>query len=181
MKDSEGPPPRQADTPVPDSEGPPPRQADTPVPDSEGPPPRQADTPVPFDDGVGTGWATGITEVHARWSAPLPPPEAMREYESLLPGATRRLFDQYEKQSDHRIQMESDMAPAVRRTLLRGQWMSYSLAMTAMVLSGVLAVWGRGIVSILVASLVIIPIASLAAVLIAGRRGARGKARKLQP
>lgn len=122
-------------------------------------------------------WTTGVAEFRAQWSAPLPPPAVFREYEALLPGATQRLFNLHEEQVNHRIEMEQQMAPTVRKAHLRGQWMSYSLALTALVLSGVMAVWGRGVVAGLVAGLVIVPIAGLAAVLITGRR--RGERRRL--
>lgn len=108
--------------------------------------------------------------------APLPPPEVLREYESLLPGTAQRLFDDYEKQSNHRIQMESDTITDLCRALLLGQWISYSLAMTVIVLAGVLAVWGRPLFAVPAVGLVIIPIASLpTAHFIADRRRAGRK------
>lgn len=40
-------------------------------------------------------------------AGPLPAPETFEGYERLLPGATERIFIRFEKQSDHRMDLES--------------------------------------------------------------------------
>ena len=40
-------------------------------------------------------------------AGPLPPPEILQEYENVLKGAAKRLFELAEKQSAHRQQLES--------------------------------------------------------------------------
>lgn len=40
-------------------------------------------------------------------SGPLPAPETLAEYERILPGAAERIFVRFEKQSDHRMSIES--------------------------------------------------------------------------
>lgn len=37
---------------------------------------------------------------------PVPPPEIIEGYEHILPGAAKRIFDQWEKQTDHRQKLE---------------------------------------------------------------------------
>ena len=44
--------------------------------------------------------------VSASWKGPLPPPEVLRSFEEIVPGAAGRILDMAERQSDHRIQME---------------------------------------------------------------------------
>ena len=103
----------------------------------------------------------------------LPTPGVLREYESRFPGATKRLFGHHEKQSDHRMQVEREMLPTVCKRYLQGQWMAFTFALSAMILSGVLAILGNVVGAGLVAVLVIVPVAGLPGFLITGRRGRR--------
>ena len=41
------------------------------------------------------------------WQAPLPPPAVMRQYEDILPGSAKGIYQRWETQSDHRMLMES--------------------------------------------------------------------------
>lgn len=43
----------------------------------------------------------------SHFSGPFPPPEVMNQYEQLMPGFTERSFKLFEKQVEHRIQIES--------------------------------------------------------------------------
>ena len=40
------------------------------------------------------------------YEGPLPPPQLIEDYEHILPGAAERIFQRFEKQSDHRMSME---------------------------------------------------------------------------
>lgn len=55
----------------------------------------------------------GITKI-TTFSGPIPPPELLRGYEEILPGAADRIISMTEKQLDHRTNMESMI---VNRTL----------------------------------------------------------------
>ena len=44
--------------------------------------------------------------VSASWEGPLPPPNALQQYEEIVPGAAARILDMAERQSNHRIQLE---------------------------------------------------------------------------
>ena len=117
-------------------------------------------------------------EFHAStWSGPLPPPDVLRQYEALHPGATQLLFDQHREQVRHKIQMEQQAAQANRIALLRGQWMAYTLVLGALALSWVFTVSGSGAVAVSIVGLVIIlPITHFAGTLITGHlRQARAK------
>lgn len=48
----------------------------------------------------------GITKITA-FSGPIPPPELLRGYEEILPGAADRIISMSEKQLNHRTSMES--------------------------------------------------------------------------
>jgi uncharacterized membrane protein len=48
-----------------------------------------------------------------------PSPEQLKEYESVMPGLAQRLITQAEKQTDHRIEMESKLvASGIRKSTL---------------------------------------------------------------
>jgi len=41
------------------------------------------------------------------WSGPLPPPQVLKDYNSIVPNAADRIIKMAEKQEDHRIAIES--------------------------------------------------------------------------
>lgn len=41
-----------------------------------------------------------------QYSSPFPPPEILAKYEALYPGVTEKIFNRFEKQSDHRMELE---------------------------------------------------------------------------
>lgn len=41
------------------------------------------------------------------YSGPLPPPQVLREFEQILPGAAERIFIQFEAQAEHRRRSET--------------------------------------------------------------------------
>ncbi len=55
----------------------------------------------------------GITQIQS-FSGPIPPPEIMQGYESILPGSANRILIMAENQSAHRIDMEKSI---VKRSL----------------------------------------------------------------
>src|SRR5215208_3013591 len=76
-----------------------------------------------------------LLAVLARFEGPLPPPEFIREYNSLVPGAAERILVMAEKQLAHRLQLEkkdleADTADAVsaRAEARRGQWLGFAIA-----------------------------------------------------
>ena len=54
----------------------------------------------------------GLEEEHvsitatASWAGPLPPPNVLKSYEDILPGATERILANFEDESQHRRQLE---------------------------------------------------------------------------
>ena len=45
-------------------------------------------------------------ETTTSWTGPIPPPDALERYESILPGAADRILSMSEGQIEHRIQLE---------------------------------------------------------------------------
>lgn len=42
----------------------------------------------------------------SQYSGPLPHPEILKQYEEILPGISERIFTNFEKQTNHRIELE---------------------------------------------------------------------------
>lgn len=56
----------------------------------------------------GQGRLVQIKE-RSHFSGPLPPPDTLVDYESVLPGSADRIFRRFELQSDHRMLMEAQV------------------------------------------------------------------------
>ena len=61
-------------------------------------------------------------------SGPLPPPEQLADYGSIIPDGAERIMIMAERQSAHRIEMEASLAAADIRLQERGQ--NYALVVT---------------------------------------------------
>ena len=48
-----------------------------------------------------------IEIVSTRWAGPIPPPDELRQYDGLIPGAAERIMRMWEAQASHRIQAEN--------------------------------------------------------------------------
>jgi uncharacterized membrane protein len=56
---------------------------------------------------------------------PLPPPAEMEKYELIFPGATKVLFDNFIKQSDHRMELEKETIQGDNKRANTGQILSF--------------------------------------------------------
>src|SRR4030095_4782065 len=45
----------------------------------------------------------------AKFEGPLPHPDLLEKYETIVPGGAERIFARFEKQSDHRMQLEANV------------------------------------------------------------------------
>jgi uncharacterized membrane protein len=102
----------------------------------------------------------------SQFSGPLPPPDALRAYNDILPGAAERIFQMAEKQSDHRQQLENRVATAQIGQSNRGQLYALIIAIAFLIGSVICAVTGHeAAASVLGGGTVV----SLAGAFIAGR------------
>ena len=96
-----------------------------------------------------------------KWSAPLPSPNALREFDDIVPGFAKDLTNLYCTQAEHRMDMERKITESSTRATTRGQWTAFVLSIvTVLASSGVATVivsagsegweagigWGSGIV-----------------------------------
>lgn len=62
------------------------------------------------------------------FSGPMPPPELVREYELILPGAAKYFFSALERQALHRHEMERRTLDAAICNETVGMWLAFVLA-----------------------------------------------------
>ncbi len=108
--------------------------------------------------------------VGVAWSGPLPDPVTLAAYERLLPGSAQRIFDRFEKQSDHRIRLEATVIENAERRANQGQWMALAIALMGLALAGFGFSSGHEIGASIVGAGVL---ADLAGIFIYGRREQR--------
>lgn len=86
------------------------------------------------------------------YSGPLPPPEAMAKYEAILPGFTDRLLTNFEKQSTHRMGLETGAVGHDQRMGSRGQVFALVIALVALGLGGILIWNGHTVAGTIIAT-----------------------------
>lgn len=68
------------------------------------------------------------TQVLAAYSGPFPPAAELERYEAIYPGFAERLMNRYEKQSDHRMELETKVIESGIKNSARGQVFAFILA-----------------------------------------------------
>lgn len=86
-------------------------------------------------------------QVMVSWHSPLPPASELARYNDVSPGLAERLMVMVEKQSAHRIQMESTAIPEQLRQSRHGQIFAFVLGMTAIGAAVYLAMNGQAVVA----------------------------------
>lgn len=70
--------------------------------------------------------------IESEFSGPIPPPNIMRGYEEILPGAADRILSMAERQSQHRQDMEKKIVEAEARDSYHGVWFAFIMGMTSL-------------------------------------------------
>lgn len=123
-----------------------------------------------------------LSEVHqmrieaSSWRGPLPPPSALQSYEEVLEGSANRILKMAEKQTEHRISMEST---TLKGRFTRNYWgLAAGFVLSAMVIGGGIYVislghdWAGGI-------LISVNLVGLASVFVLGSNFRRALRREL--
>jgi uncharacterized membrane protein len=79
---------------------------------------------------------------------PLPPPAELEKYENMFPGATKLLFDNFIRQSDHRMELEKAVIKNDAKRAGRGQIISAVLAFLCIVSGSILTYFGKDTVGL---------------------------------
>lgn len=86
---------------------------------------------------------------HQEWSAPLPPPAALEQYDKIVPGGADRILQMAERAQAHRMECERialecgrlEIGPSLKMGS-RGQWLGWTLAVIAIVGAAACGIWG---------------------------------------
>ena len=120
--------------------------------------------------------ANAVLVSQQRWRGPLPPPDILSGYNVVENGA-ERLFSMIEKQSDHRMRIESTVVQSDNNLATRGQWFGLIVVLAVLGLAGYMAYLGATAAA---AAVVAIDVVGLAAVFVYSRLS-RQDTRERQP
>ena len=105
-------------------------------------------------------------QIASYFKGPLPHPDILREYESIVPGGAERIFARFEKQSDHRMQLEDFAIREELKQSSRGQIFGLVISLFGLGAAVALALMGHEIIAATLAGGTIV---SLATVFIIGK------------
>jgi len=74
------------------------------------------------------------------FSGPIPPPEIIRGYDEVVPGAADRIISMAEKQSEHRQRMEEIMIRAESRDGLLGICFAFALGLGCIIVAAIVVI-----------------------------------------
>ena len=80
------------------------------------------------------------------FQGPLPPPDMLREYDSASPGCVDRILQMAESSQNHWQEREKADQETQVKLLLRGQWLAFSVAISALVGGCVLVALGSPLI-----------------------------------
>lgn len=108
-----------------------------------------------------------ISEIEAfSYSAPYPPPDMLRAYNDAVPNGAERIMAMVEKQSNHRIDLESNVISEQSSQSSRGQIFGFILAIVCLGISTLLSMNGHEVVAGIVGGATIV---GLVTVFVTGR------------
>lgn len=77
------------------------------------------------------------------FSGPIPPPEVLKGYNSIIKDGAERIIAMAEKQSAHRMQLEDHAIKEELKQSRLGQIFGFTIGLTGMVIAAVLAILGH--------------------------------------
>lgn len=78
--------------------------------------------------------------IQSEFSGPIPPPNIIRGYEEVLPGAADRIISMAEKQSQHRQHMEKEMIRIESRDSLLGIIFAFGLGIGCVIAAIIMSI-----------------------------------------
>jgi uncharacterized membrane protein len=115
--------------------------------------PRDVEPPGARDDGRASGSANPLIgsqvireavreEIQAYWSAPLPPPETLAQYDQIVPGMTERILVMTERSVTGKIDIDDKLANAEIETAKMGLSLAFALTSIAFLASVIFFAFG---------------------------------------
>lgn len=84
-------------------------------------------------------------EIQAYWSAPLPPPETLSQYNDIVPGMAERILAMTERSVTGKLDIEDKLANAEVETAKMGLSLAFALTLLAFVASVVFFALGNNV------------------------------------
>lgn len=106
-----------------------------------------------------------LYERHHMWSAPLPPPTLLAEYNDAVSDGAERILSMVERQTGHRMEMEAKTAEYDHKLAHAGQWIGLTVVLAVLVLAGYMVYLGATTAAVAVIG---IDLVGLAAVFVYG-------------
>ena len=100
-------------------------------------------------------------EASSSFRGPLPPPEILKEYESILPGASERILKMAEKQQDHRISIEKTIVDRQTKQSGHGQTWGGILTILLCFITVFLGYYGHDVLAGFIGTTTIIGLATI--------------------
>lgn len=99
------------------------------------------------------------------YSGPIPPPQALQQYEHIFPGAAERILKMAENQAAHRQALENKLVDSNIGNSRRGQYFGLIIGMTGLIATVIFALLGH---TILAGAIGTIDLVSLVAIFVYG-------------
>ena len=80
-----------------------------------------------------------LSLVQSRWESPLPPPQILRGYETVVPGSAERILAKFEQQAEHRMALEKVAVAEQLKQSARGQLFALIISISGLACSLVMA------------------------------------------
>lgn len=101
---------------------------------------RPANQAVPIDGSVLSplpgAVIAGLATRQVSYSGPVPPPQFMREFNEIIPGAAERILAMAEAQTSHRIAIEAKAVNSGNMRATLGTCFGFIIGMTALIIGG---------------------------------------------
>ncbi|WP_165820194.1 DUF2335 domain-containing protein [Microvirga sp. KLBC 81] len=99
-----------------------------------------------------------IKQVQQHWSGPLPDPETLAAFDQIVPGGAARIFDQFEKEADHRRALERSQTRFVIRDTHIGQALAGTFALAGLSVAAFAIYAGAQWAATIIGGSVLVPI-----------------------
>ena len=81
-----------------------------------------------------------VSQVIQEFSGPLPPPNVLKQYDIICPGAAERILSMAERQSEHRQNIENKMIKSEARDSFLGVVFAFLLGMSCLVVAAIIVI-----------------------------------------
>lgn len=105
-------------------------------------------------------------QIASYFKGPLPPPDILRQYNDIVKDGAERIFNRYEAQSSHRMQLEDHAVKEELKQSSRGQLFGFVISIFGLGLAGLLAYLGHEAIAGIIGGSTIV---SLATVFVVGK------------